>query len=695
MKTKGNLLQLCLLGAVLLQAGISAAQPVITSQPTNQIVVYGSNVTFSVLVTGVGPFTYQWRLNGTNLPNRNNLITRVAGTSGQTGFSGDGGLATSAVLWTPSGVAIDSFGGLFIADSGANRVRMVDTNFVSTTNGLIGIIQTIAGIGSSVYSGDGGIATSAGVSPTSVAVDGLGNYYITDQGNNRIRKVDTNGIITTLAGTNSSGFSGDGGLAVNAKLYTPTSVAVDVWGNLFIADWHNFRIRKISTNGIITTVAGTNSGGFAGDGGLAVNAKLSPPNAVAVDGCGNLFIADSGNNRIRKVDTNGFITTVAGTNSAGFSGDGGAATNASLNTPYGVAVDGYNDVFIADSINNRIRMVDAAGNITTVAGNGGTGYAGDGGPAISGNIYNPHSVGVDSYGNLYIPSGLYGTIRKVDLGRVPVLQLNNLGATNAGNYDVIISSSSGSVTSSIASLTVLLPPSITVQPSSGSVPVGSAASFNVSVTNNPPFSYQWFTSSGRAATAVPYISGGRVQMALVIDPGQGYVSWPQVHFVGGSGSGAVASAALYSDWVFSISMINQGSGYTTPPTIQIDAPPTTNLPLSDQTNVTLALPAVTSADATNYFVVVTNNYGSITSATVFLKVFVPPQSLTAQNLGTGLQLQFTGTPNYRYILQSATNLTPPISWKSIRTNSADASGNWSFTDTNLNGDQKFYRAVGQ
>lgn len=690
MKTAGGKILVSGLGQFLVL--VSFAQPIITSPPTNQIAIYGSNVTFNVTVTGVGPFTYQWRLNGTNLPNRNNIITRAAGGGSGSAFSGDGGVATNAVLWSPTGVAIDSAGDLFIADSSNYRIRMVDTNYVSTTNGWIGIIRTIAGNGSSGYSGDGGLSTNAGLSALSVAVDDLGNFYTT--AGNRIRKVDTNGIITTLAGTNSAGFAGDGGPAANAKLSAPIGVAVDGWGNLFIADRGNFRIRKIDTNGIITTVAGTNSSGFSGDGGLAVAAKMTSPFAVAVDASGNLFIADSSNNRIRKVDTNGIITTFAGKGTASFSGDGGAATNATLNSPYGVAVDAYNDVLIADSINNRIRMVDAAGNIQTVAGAGGTGNAGDGGLATNANIYNPHSLGVDSYGNLYIVSSA-STIRKVDLGRVPMLQLFNVGATNVGNYDVIVTSPSGSVTSSVASLTVLLPPTFIVQPVNVTAPAGSTTNFSVSVTNNPPFHYQWFTSSGRGATAFPFVSGGHVQSAFVLDPGTGYPSTPQVRFVGGSGNGASGTAALLFGTVFSITINNQGSGYTTPPLIQIDPPPTVNTTLSDETNATLTLSSVTSANTTNYFLVVTNNYGSVTSSTAFLFVFLPPQNLSVQNVTTGLQMQFTGSPFYPYLLQSATNLTPPISWKSIRTNYADASGTWQFTDTNLDAGQKFYRAMGQ
>ena len=277
-----------------------------------------------------------------------------------------------------------------------------------------------------------------------------------------------------------------------------------------------------------------------------------------------------------------------------------------------------------------------------------------------------------------------------------MLQLYNVGATNVGNYDVIVSSASGSVTSSVASLTVLLPPSIVTQPYSVAAANGGTTIFNVAVSGTAPFNYQWFKSTGRTATAFPIVFSGRVQYVIMSDSGEGYVLTPQVHFIGGSGSGASASAYVQFGTVFQVNVNNPGSGYaTTPPTIVIDPPPCITSLLTDQTNAILTLPAVTSTDSTNYFVVVTNSYGSVTSAIVALYVFLPPQNFTAQYLGTGLQMQFTGTPYWRYLLQSATNLTPPVIWKSIYTNSADASGNWQFTDTNLNAGQKFYRAMGQ
>ena len=216
-----------------------------------------------------------------------------------------------------------------------------------------------------------------------MAVDASGNLYIADTGNNRIRKVSATGIITTVAGNGSAGYSGDGGPATSAQLDGPEGVAVDGSGNLYIADTCNNRIRKVSATGIITTVAGNGSAGYSGDGGPATSAQLSLPAGVAVDGSGNLYIADSGNNRIRKVSATGIITTVAGNGSPGYSGDGGPATSAQLNQPAGVAVDASGNLYIADSSNNRIRKVSATGIITTVAGNGFDGYSGDGGPATS------------------------------------------------------------------------------------------------------------------------------------------------------------------------------------------------------------------------------------------------------------------------------------------------------------------------
>jgi len=321
------------------------------------------------------------------------VITTVVG-DGVEGYSGDGGPATSAELG-PIGVAIDAAGNIYIADTN-NLIRKVDTS---------GIITTVAGNGSYSFSGDGGPATSAALgNPTGVAVDASGNLYIADTQNDRVRKVDNSGIITTVAGNGNyaSIYTGDGGPATSAMIY-PKGVAVDASGNLYIAETTDNRILKVDKSGIITTVAGYSSTvGYGGDGGPATRAMLNYPLGVAVDTFGNLYIADTGNNCVRKVDTYGIITTVAGYWAKGYSGDHGPATHAMLNYPTSVAVDASGNLYIADLKNYRVRKVDTSGTITTVAGNGIPNYSGDGGPAVYAELGYPYGVAVDTFGNLYI-----------------------------------------------------------------------------------------------------------------------------------------------------------------------------------------------------------------------------------------------------------------------------------------------------
>ena len=237
--------------------------------------------------------------------------------------------------------------------------------------------------------------------------DNAGNLFVADSNNHRIRKIDTSGIITTIAGKSGAGYSGDGMAATNTTLYSPSGLAFDAYNNLFIADTMNNRVRRVDTTGYVMTVAGTNTAGSTGDGGLATIAKLNTDRSVAFDALGNLYIADTSNSRIRKMNTNGVIATVAGNGTANFSGDGGNATNASLNYPCGVTIDSNGNLFIADTRNNRIRKVGANGIITTVAGKGpsypssGT-YSGDGGAATNAYINNPRGVTIDPVGNLFI-----------------------------------------------------------------------------------------------------------------------------------------------------------------------------------------------------------------------------------------------------------------------------------------------------
>jgi sugar lactone lactonase YvrE len=313
-------------------------------------------------------------------------ITTVAGT-GTGGYSGDGGLSISANIFYAFGVGVDKAGNFYIADTGNNRIRKVNlSNYV---------ITTVAGSDKSGFCGDGGPATSACLSqPTGVALDSAGNLYIADNANYRIRRVDTTGKITTYAGNGSPTFCGDGQPATLACLHAPTSVAVDAKGNVYVADEYTCRVREIlASNHTITTVAGNGAIGFSGDGGPAIFAELSGPTGVAVDPLGNIYIADNDNHRIRRVNPSGIISTIAGNGNPIFCGDGGAATSSCLRAPYGVAVDGSGNVFIADTGNDRIRKVTAATKkISTVAG-GGVGL-GDNGPATKAGLSVPFGVAV-------------------------------------------------------------------------------------------------------------------------------------------------------------------------------------------------------------------------------------------------------------------------------------------------------------
>ena len=278
-------------------------------------------------------------------------------------------------------------------------------------------IETVAGNGTPGFSGDGGAATATQLNgPSGVAVDGAGNLYIADASNRRIRKVDAAGVITRVAGNGTPGFSGDGGPAVAAQLSFPSGVAVDGAGNLYIADSVSNSIRKVDAAGVITTVAGDGTRGYGGDGGAATAAQLKLPSGVAVDGAGNLYIADASNRRIRKVDAAGVITTVAGDGVLGNSGDGGPASAARLYGPTGVALDGAGNLYIADWGNDSIRKVDySTGVITTVAGTGINGYSGDGGLPTEAQLNRPQHVALDGAGNLYIADRFNNRIRRVSV----------------------------------------------------------------------------------------------------------------------------------------------------------------------------------------------------------------------------------------------------------------------------------------
>ena len=629
-----------LLVVVLLELSAKAySQPTITQQPMDQVVTNGGMAVFSVLISGNGPFSYQWKFNGANL-SLPAIITTIAG-NGTNIYSGDGGSATNASLIAED-VTQDSTGNLFIDSN--NYIRKVNTN---------GIITTIAGIGTSGYSGDGGQATNAMIySLSGIAIDDSGNVFIADTYNNRIRKVSTNGTITTVAGLGVQGFYGDGGTATNAALNSPFNILVDTSGNLFISDTYNNRIRKVNTNGIITTIAGIGTSGYSGDGGQATNAELRPK-GLAMDSSNNLYLADTFNNCIRKISPAGIITTAAGNGARGYAGDGGQATNGSLFYPFAVMLDKAGTLFVADTYNSRIRKVDTNGIITTVAGSGLYGYSGDGGIATNAMLSYPTGLTEDFVGNLLIADEENGRIRAVGLS-IPTFYFTNISSANAGNYSVVITSPSGSITSSVATLTVV-PLFIAQQPQSVALLLNSNATFNVTTSGAMPMFYQWYFSNPALQTtaqAKAQISGGFVFSTVVTNAGSGYTTLPRVQFAGGGGNGAGGTVAVSSGKVTSITVTNAGSGYTSPPAVLIDPP---NGLLIGQTNATLNLNAITTNNFGNYFVVISNIYGSLTSSVATLSLAYPPsftQQPISQTIGAGSAVNFTvaasGTPPLAY-----------------------------------------------
>jgi sugar lactone lactonase YvrE len=317
-------------------------------------------------------------------------ITTVAGGGNPQDGVGDNGLATNAFL-QPQGLALDNLGNLYIAD--LTRIRRVSTD---------GIIATVAGNGSAFGAlGDGNPATSATIQALGVAVDAAGNLYIADAGNNRIRKVSSDGIISTYAGGGTlSPASANGGPATSVVLQSVYGEVLDSAGNLYFSDIRDAKVYSVSPSGTLTIVAG---GGFVfGDGGPAAQTFLFVPEGLALDTAGNVYIADAANHRVRKVSTNGLISTYAGSDSGSFSGDGGPATKAGLNSPSGVTFDSAGNLFINDSQDERVRMVTPDGTISTVAGNGLQGFSGDGGPALSAMLNGPYAISSGNTGLVYI-----------------------------------------------------------------------------------------------------------------------------------------------------------------------------------------------------------------------------------------------------------------------------------------------------
>jgi len=343
------------------------------------------------------------------------IITTIAG-DGITQYIGDGTPATIFSLAHPEGIFVDNSLNVYVADNYNQRIRKITPG---------GTISTLLGNGTTGYTGDGGPASAATMNkPNGIVLDTAMNMFITEWYNSVVRRVDAStGIITTVAGTGTSGYSGDGGPATNAKLGTPGGACLDRDNNIYIPDYANHRIRKVdAVTSIITTIAGNGTNGYSGDGGPATAATLSYPISICRDIWGNLLWAEYGNNVIRKLDIiTGVISTIAGTGVNGYSGDNGPATSAKLGQPNGVFVDAAAVVYISEDGNNVIRAVNTAGIIKTIVGTGTYAYTGDGGPATAATIYNPYGVYVDVVGNLYIADAGNSVIRKVT---------NPMGATD-------------------------------------------------------------------------------------------------------------------------------------------------------------------------------------------------------------------------------------------------------------------------
>jgi trimeric autotransporter adhesin len=381
------------------------------------------------------------------------IITTYAG--GNPLPLGDGGPATAAHLDYPTAVAADASGNVYIVDARTNRVRKVSSS---------GTISTFAGNGTAGYAGDGAAANAANINEGIYAGQTGGVYafgtsiYIADAWNNVVRKVDGAGFITTVAGNNTAGFGGDGSAATTAMLDTPAGICLDAAGNLYIADMNNNRIRKVTPAGIISTVAGNGTPGFSGDGTAAITASIDHPTDVKVDAAGNIYIADWGNRRIRKVNPSGTISTYAGNGSAGYTGDGGSALSAGIGSFGGITLDAAGTLFIAGG--GSVRKVNTmTGIISNVAGNGTYVYCCDGSLATTAGLTEVWGAVFDTHGALYIADAASGRVRKIPgVGVTGVAQVNHPAAItlapNPNNGTVTISGTLNTKSNETVALTV-------------------------------------------------------------------------------------------------------------------------------------------------------------------------------------------------------------------------------------------------
>lgn len=492
--------------------GLPAANP----PSLGPAIAHESYMGYVAAIGGVPP--YAWTVTGPSgtLTSFNSTSIDTLAGNGSPGFSGDGGPATAAQIGDSGGIAADAMGNVYFADSASSRVRMVTP---------AGIVSTFAGTGTSGYNGDNIAASSAQLnSPVGLAVDRAGNLYIADAGNARIRMVSAiTGLIATVAGTGIAGYSGDGLAATSAQLNRPTGVAVDCLGNIYIADSRNARVREVAAmTGAMATVAGSGILGFSGDSGPAAAALLNNPYALAVDIQGNIYIADltgiagvsrtSGRIRVVAAAT-GIIDTLAGNGDQGFNGDGIAALEAELDNPVSLTVDRNGNLYVADAGNDRIRSVNAMGIIATVAGTDATAYNGDNIAAIGANIDNPQGVAADGAGNIYIADG-NSRIRVVQAPSADSELVIEGTPSSAGTVEVQASvvDSTGTTAGPVSySINVIAPfPLALPVPNPASLPsaiVGQPYSGSVVVFGGVPI-YAWTVNGGPVGPKPIDIPGG-------------------------------------------------------------------------------------------------------------------------------------------------------------------------------------------
>lgn len=570
------------------------------------------------------------------------IIDTIAGI-GRFSSTGDGGPATHAILVRPSAVAFGPGNIVYVADTSGNVVRRINADQT---------IQTVAGTGAAGFAGDGGPGAEALLnSPSGLAVDADGNLFISDTGNQRIRVLTTDGIIATFAGTGGYGNTGDGGPALDAQIGSPRSLTFDADGNLYLISQST--VRRIETDGIIKSVAGSLDAGYDGDGGPATAAKLSSPQGIALDSLGNIYISDTGNNRVRKVGVDGVINTIAGTGQAGFSGDGSPAVNARFYSPTGLTVDADGSVYVADYWNHRIRRIRPDGIIETYAGSGATGaggggYSGDGGPALQAQMLNPVDVQFGPSGDMFtVESGL-GFVRRI-FSQSTVLQ-GTPSAGAAGVRAVSLQAAAGTLTST-QSFAVLVetPPSVTLPPRSLEVNQGATAIFFMTASGTKPLSYQWL-HDGAVLSDFDRVTGSTTPQLTITDAQPGDAGNYTVVVLNATGSTTSDPASLVVHPTIPPSITEQPASVVAQAgsTAQFSVTASGTAPLAYQwqrngspiaesgrysgtTTPLLSIAGVSAADEATYTVVVQNAAGSVSSdeATLKLEAKLPP-SITTQ-----------------------------------------------------------------